>query len=79
MAETWPEGTLARYLTPGGATVDVEQGDNEQEVVATCRGCGDDRTSNSASHEPSRPDRHIQVVRSWAQAHAEWCRAIPRP
>lgn len=42
----WPEGVIARYLTVGGATVDVAERSgyynrsDPTETVATCMGCG---------------------------------------
>lgn len=47
---TWPEGTVARYLTVGGATVDITHGDRytptddgigqtRNLTLATCTGC----------------------------------------
>ncbi len=63
----WPEGVTARYLTLAGATVDV-------------RGSGD-RTSYRCTGCPleSGPFWHHTVAHESAQAHAETCRALPRP
>jgi hypothetical protein len=42
----WPEGVIARYLTVGGATVDITEragyttSTDPTETVATCTGCG---------------------------------------
>ncbi|ETK36095.1 hypothetical protein [Microbispora sp. ATCC PTA-5024] len=73
----WPEGVIARYLTVGGATVDIRvekddcgEGDDH---VAACTGC----TSTFGS---SKSDWNLQfMVRPWAQSHAEKCRAMPKP
>lgn len=68
---SWPEGTIARYLTLAGAaladgdiTVDLSQAGHK----AQCRGCGDNQ-GNSFDYP----------VRQWALAHAASCRAMPRP
>lgn len=48
--EPWPEGVIARYLTVGGATVDLTHGDRHEptrdgigrtrsHTLATCTGC----------------------------------------
>jgi hypothetical protein len=40
-ADAWPEGVIARYLTVGGATVDIiEHPDDEPATIATCTGSG---------------------------------------
>ncbi|WP_369359572.1 hypothetical protein [Streptomyces sp. cg2] len=64
---TWPEGVIARYLTLAHATVDLTRHDSG-DVSCECTGCGYNR---SAWAEP--------VIRDRAQAHAETCRALPRP
>ena len=53
--------TVARYLTVGGAVVEVT---NRHE--SRCAGCGLNEASDSESS-----------VREWAQGHAERCRAMP--
>jgi hypothetical protein len=70
---TWPENTVARYLTVGGATVDITQRD-EYQFSATCAGCGTNTwgTFNAATDSE-------KTMRGHAQTHAETCRAIPRP
>jgi hypothetical protein len=86
----WPEGTIARYLTVGGATVDISHdmyylADTEPNTtIARCGGGGcaahhqerwgpyADRLSNGSSGADAE-------ARAWAQAHAETCRALPRP
>ena len=66
----WPEGVIARYLTVGGATVDVTDRRTEDYLryAADCTGCG-----NRWTHGDER------YAREWAQAHAERCRALPQP
>jgi hypothetical protein len=97
MEAAWPEGVIARYLSVGGATVDVTHKLNAftppepLATLATCTGCGaDDKTSHYRSvwhgsldhgtfdeeHDQAAADH---AARNWAQAHAEKCRAMPRP
>lgn len=76
----WPEGVIGRYLTVGGATVDLIEGDIH--VTVTCQACPD--ASWIAYDSPSgsdNPDRKKAVERAgdWAQGHAETCRAMPKP
>ncbi|WP_431781729.1 hypothetical protein [Streptomyces chumphonensis] len=66
----WPEGVIARYLCAAAAIVDVR--DHGEDVHwrygVACNGClytGMD-TNPLAAHKA-------------AQAHAERCRAMPRP
>lgn len=54
---------VARYLTVGQAVVTVT---NHGE--AHCAGCGEDKASGTE-----------RAGRSWAQGHAERCRAMPKP
>ncbi|MEU7066917.1 hypothetical protein [Streptomyces sp. NPDC046161] len=89
---TWPEGVIARYLTVGGATVDVAHKLNvftppePVATLATCTGCGaDDTTSHyrnvwhgSLDHG-AFGEEHDQAARRWAQSHAETCRAMSKP
>jgi hypothetical protein len=71
--EPWPEGVKARYLTVAGATVDLGRATVEGRgpgfVVSRCLGC--DASSHMTQAE--------SAARHWAQAHAEVCRALPRP
>lgn len=66
-AETWPDGVTARYLTVGGATVDLT-GTGERTYVR-CTGCGFGKGLWWAE----------EYARERAQGHAETCRAMPRP
>ncbi|GHH30139.1 hypothetical protein [Streptomyces rubradiris] len=66
----WPEGTIARYWTVAGATVDLTDNGRagSRRYDTKCTGC---------PHEDSfkfEDSAHRQ-----AQAHAERCRALPRP
>lgn len=84
----WPEGVIARYLTIGGATVDIEHdtlyADDAKPNVssAKCGGC----PAYSNTEWASRADRFDNGsswadsdARAWAQSHAETCRAMPKP
>ncbi|GGQ83660.1 hypothetical protein [Streptomyces flaveolus] len=66
----WPAGTIARYWTVAGATADVtETKDGEfYQYNVKCTGCPHTDTS-----------RIVDNAHRWAQAHAEKCRALPRP
>ncbi|MFJ9037962.1 hypothetical protein ACIRF8_15385 [Streptomyces sp. NPDC102406] len=72
----WPENVIARHLTKAAEiigdpelTVDVSVG--ERLIKAACRGCGRD-------HENERQYASVTVL-PWATAHAEQCRALPKP
>ncbi|MDF5758765.1 hypothetical protein [Spongiactinospora sp. TRM90649] len=89
----WPDGVIARFLTVGGATVDLtEHADAEcpaaSRTVPRCAGCGTQRdfdwlreTWESTAVRYIDTHRHeaAQHARNWAQEHAERCRAMPRP
>lgn len=65
----WPEGVLFRFLTIVGATVDLRQAAHDSAALqGECTGCG-----NNIS-----PDLRYHAKQA-AQAHAETCRALPRP
>lgn len=68
----WPENVIARYLTVGGATVDVtDQGEDSYWRYETqCTGCPHKDGFLTAGGSSARRD---------AQAHAERCRAMPKP
>ena len=86
----WPEGVIARYLTVGGATVDLRHdmaliGDTQPNL--TIAHCGGENCAASHHEQWStyayRTDNGSrgadQEVGKWAQAHAAECRALPRP
>ncbi|MEU2603246.1 hypothetical protein [Streptomyces albus] len=94
----WPEGVIVRYLTVGGATVDlaVRSGyfgvEHPTEHFVACSGCGETCSVEwgwDAWHEdfgtgpqPNFDPTGLSVLpkaREWGQAHAEYCRALPRP
>ncbi|MEU2730089.1 hypothetical protein ABZ650_20470 [Streptomyces griseoviridis] len=75
----WPANVHARYLTVGGATVDTVETD--EALTSTCGGCHargvdyfDPMCTGSRMENHTRGQAH-----AWAQAHAEKCRALPRP
>ncbi|MFG2532737.1 hypothetical protein [Streptomyces sp. NPDC048516] len=88
---TWPEGVIARYLTVAGtadptAYVEITYTSHSGYLVATCAGCGDDEYTETHGRLDDPPEREAERVeealpesREWAQAHAEKCRAMPRP
>ncbi|MFI1371323.1 hypothetical protein ACH4UY_04835 [Streptomyces longwoodensis] len=92
-AEAWPVGVLARYLTVAGSSlaredlaVEIVYTSSTGWITATCAGCGtSERTDPGASiydtpeEEQARVDKALPNARPWAQAHAEKCRAVPRP
>ncbi|MFI2084338.1 hypothetical protein ACH43Y_28765 [Streptomyces rubiginosohelvolus] len=89
----WPENVLARYLTVGGATVDLTHRLTVQTppaplaTLASCTGCP---TAEEFSHYRvirgmvTQRQEHVptaagEQARAWAQSHAGTCRAIPKP
>ena len=79
---TWPEGVIARYLTVGGATVDITHADDPEATVAACGGCPAYQTTEWTRHA-GRWDSGVtgsdKAAHAWAQSHAEVCRAMPKP
>lgn len=84
----WPEGVIARYLTVGGATVDITDNRHSDYLGAACTGelCGwENRTSldgymyDTAEQTQQRVEDRLPASQRQAQAHAERCRAMPRP
>lgn len=95
MPSAWPENVIARYLTVGGATVDLTLVQREQHGCdvyeierprdwsrSVCTGCP---ASEEFPHwvgvycDIHQPDAADKKARAWAQSHAETCRAIPKP
>lgn len=90
----WPENVIARYLTVGGATVDLTHRDETQDgkkkaTCAVCTGCKAATAKPWADSYPNhnRPgrvefqnqDKGDRAARAWAQEHAETCRALAAP
>ncbi|MGW5398983.1 hypothetical protein [Streptomyces sp. NPDC003952] len=66
----WPEGTLFRFVSVGGATVDITQLHDDEPAKAEYLGCLALNTNRYGV---------TTVLKAWAQTHAEKCRALPRP
>ena len=91
----WPDGVIARYLAVAGATVDIRDiGIDRQTSVSTvtdititahCQGCRQKDVSTYLEMDASTLGGDFLAsslcgdAREWAQAHAEKCRALPRP
>lgn len=67
-AQPWPSGTIARYLTIVDAIVDITG--TSKQAHFRCTGCNYGHGMNA------RPE---DICHQRAQAHAETCRALPRP
>jgi hypothetical protein len=84
---------IARYLTVAGSSlardelaVDIDYASGTGWITSTCAACGtSERTDtggliyNTPEEEQARVDAALPEARIWAQAHAETCRALPRP
>ncbi|WP_411130474.1 hypothetical protein [Streptomyces sp. x-19] len=82
----WPEGVIARYLTVANAVIDLRY--DSGLLRATCGGerCPwqdheDPETfyTDSVAEKERKIDEVLPDLQSRAQAHAERCRAMPRP
>ncbi|MFJ6293217.1 hypothetical protein ACIQJX_07635 [Streptomyces griseoviridis] len=84
-AEPWPEGVIARYLTKAaeltGQPITVDTVEKPDALFSTCGGCRargvdyfDPMCSGQRMEDYTRNQAH-----AWAKAHAEKCRALPRP
>lgn len=87
-ATDWPDGVIARYLTPGSATVDITFDHDRGYIVATCTGerCGwwrltdtEARTEDTQEEARERFEGWLPASKAHAQQHAEVCRAMPKP
>jgi hypothetical protein len=90
---TWPDGVITRYLTIGGATIDILNAEwasmrsqvMARTVSAACTGCNSpigEKTHRDWLAEDERPevfDSALAALREAAQSHAETCRAMPKP
>lgn len=80
----WPAGTLARFLTAGYGTVDVSRVEGTVYSVAVCSGCLETRKAYRTSEgclggRSFAVERNESVAKTWAQDHADRCRAMPKP
>ncbi|MDK0524986.1 hypothetical protein [Streptomyces sp. ML-6] len=84
---TWPENVIARYLTVGGATVDITYMPADG-LRAVCQGerCPwQDREFTGTAYDDSVEDVDRKITTALlplqirAQRHAETCRAMPKP
>lgn len=90
----WPEGVIVRYLNVVGATVDLSPtrfmsrwnggppyaASEPRETNGfqwTCNGCLSYGREGDTYNDPNF--RELKEARDDAQAHAERCRAMPRP
>jgi hypothetical protein len=76
------EGIFARYLTVAGATVDLIGPDEDGNFHGQCRGCSTVIRSQDNTGLAETDELYVDPVKSardQAQAHAEKCRALPRP
>lgn len=87
-ATAWPEGVIARYLTVGGATVDLTYDDQTATILAVCGGetClwtdhtnTEGRFDDTPEKEKARFDAWLPIAQRRAQEHAEKCRAMLKP
>lgn len=86
MTSTTPSTVIAQYLTVGGATVDITHEPYKGGLFARCLGCTwhhrartEDKYDDTPEQTAARIDEAMPEARNHAQAHAETCRAIPRP
>ncbi|KQX27527.1 hypothetical protein ASD97_24820 [Streptomyces sp. Root63] len=87
----WPENVIARYLTIGGATVDLTHvaiTEDTKATRSTCTGCLTTERSHWRNQYPSSTGGYVDFqdrdkgdrnAREWAQSHADTCRALPMP
>ena len=73
--QPWPEGVDVRYLTVGGATVDLRFTTHDNHLGEPVKGARAECLGCLTHYGPDLAD----TTRRQAQAHAETCRALPRP
>lgn len=81
----WPEDVIARYLTVGGATVDITYASHSGTLVTTCFGCGhyEWTATGSCPHDPPEKEealieKALPEIRALAESHTEKCQ-MPKP
>ncbi|MCK1813281.1 hypothetical protein MTQ13_03165 [Streptomyces sp. XM4011] len=67
----WPEGVVIRFVTVGGAHVDVTGPEYSDQTSWYCHGCKDKSQYPYAGY--------LSSTRSKANDHASACRALPKP
>jgi hypothetical protein len=84
--EPWPETTIARYLTIGGAHVDIWYDNGVLRTRCSGETCSwTEHTSTRVFYTDSAEERDKKItaavpeLQPAAQGHAEKCRALPRP
>lgn len=82
-ATGWPDGVIARYLTVGGGVVNVRH-DYTGVADSVCSGCTTTHLSYGCTglRNPTVEQQDAAALaeaRQWSQAHAERCRAMPKP
>ena len=90
-AQPWPEGVIARYLTDAGkalvdptVTVDIHRSSSGGSALrVTCRACPWEVTAlgplGSCFTDEYKAKAAADDAHARAQAHAEKCRAMPKP
>lgn len=73
MTTSQPTNVIARYLTVGGATVDITADGRPHWTCTACPG-----TSRGAYTGPFGDPFTVTEIHKQAQAHAEKCRAMPK-
>ena len=83
---TWPEGVVARYVTVAEALVDIRYDNGTLRTRCSGEHCSwTERTSTRVFYTDSDEVRDQKIadalpdLQPGAQAHAEKCRALPRP
>lgn len=72
--QPWEPGIIVRYLTVGGATVNITDNRTPHWHCTACPS-----TSVGAYTGPFGTPFTLDAIHKQAQAHAETCRAMPRP
>lgn len=81
--QPWEPGVIARYLTIAGATVDIHANPDGATHPVTCLACPWETRAYGPIADGLTPEYKAKAAlddaHSRAQAHAERCRALPRP
>jgi hypothetical protein len=89
MTTTPPTDIIARYLTVAGVALSnpalhVEIDNDGQVRTAACTGCTHKQRFSGSHLREHYSDEYVaaateEEARSWAQSHAQICRAMPAP